>query len=321
MNTIPARDWNRMIDDLARNQILGATVLSGGKWRHPWSVEVGWNASRERFEASIKPGFVNGLDPELRVNGEDAPDATLKRLGQTSISARSKYVDALLTESPLLPLTQWRAIGFDAPSGADGEAIPPYLIGQGASPPTNGAPATGFERLLRATEIVLFKDRINTTTQWTFGQGTDNTAAQFDVAYTLKPGARQRAYIRTERKTSLPAALDPVLRLLGEWQDNGTDRLPVATVFLLSPPGTAKQSEPDSAWTPYVQHHLFWNLVHDVNVSPRPVVSDGLGIPRGLGLGVADVTISNLAARINDQNDALTEFLNNNVAEGRFWSV
>ena len=316
MNSIPAKDWNRLIDDLARNQIIGATVLSRGDWRHPWSVSVEWTGGR--FDAKIKPGFVNGLDPEMEVEGQDAPETTLKRLGHTQISARGIKLDAILTEEPSLPLTLWRQVGYDAKS-VDDEMIPEYLIAQGASP--KAPTSTGFERLLRATEIVLFKDRIATNTNWTFGLGLDGTAAQFDVFYAARQNARQRAYIRTERKTAPLAPTDELAKLFGGYQDSGLDRLALATVFLLSPPGAYKDSEPDGEWTPYVQHHLFWNLTHDVNVQARESLNDSLALPTGLGLGVADVTINNLAAWINDTNDALSEFLRNNEAEGRFWSV
>ena len=114
MKTILATTWNALIDRLRRDQVLGCTVLHRGGWKHPWQVTPAWDPKRERWTVEIHPGFVNGLDAEVRMDGGDAPLETLERLGLDARNAHGKRVDAWLTEGPQIPLRQWRAIGADA---------------------------------------------------------------------------------------------------------------------------------------------------------------------------------------------------------------
>jgi len=334
--TIPASQWNRMCDMLVRNQVLGGRVFSG-KWKHPWSVTCFYDDMQLGWTASILPGFIGALDPSVSVEGKFAPAKTLERLGHTPISARSLRLDAYLTEGPRMPLNLWRAIGADGAAGVSTtgepsyEPVPPALIALGASPPPTSSlpsnqaapPATaqdsGRKRFVRATELVIFQRRIATRTQWRFGQGTDETAAQFDVFY--EPAGDERPTIRAERKPTLPPPDDPIATFLGVAQDTGVDRLPLATIYAISPPLYEADEMPGPDWSIHVQYYLFWNLFRDINVAPRLDESDGLGMPRGLGLGVADVSINNLAARINDTNDQLQEFLNANKVEAKYWSI
>ncbi|NBX23683.1 MAG: hypothetical protein EBR52_06160 [Microbacteriaceae bacterium] len=334
--TIPASQWNRMCDMLVRNQVLGGRVFSG-QWKHPWSVTCFYDDMQLGWTASILPGFIGALDPSVSVEGKFAPAKTLERLGHTPISARSLRLDAYLTEGPRMPLNLWRAIGADGAAGVSTtgepsyEPVPPALIALGASPPPTSSlpsnqappPATaqdsGRKRFVRATELVIFQRRIATRTQWRFGQGTDETAAQFDVFY--EPAGDERPTIRAERKPTLPPPDDPIATLLGAAQDTGIDRLPLATIYAISPPLYEADEMPGPDWAIHVQYYLFWNLFRDINVAPRLDEADGLGMPRGLGLGVADVTINNLASRINDTNDQLQEFLNANKVEAKYWSV
>jgi len=59
-------------------------------------------------------------------------------------------------------------------------------------------------------------------------------------------------------------------------------------------------------WSPYVKHHLFWNLDHDVTVKPPAGSSENMTLPTGLALGVADSVINQILATINDKNAAIT---------------
>jgi len=331
MTKIPAADWNALIDQLVRDQVIGATVLERGGWRHPWQTTVQWDGEMSAFAAQIKPGFIGGLDPIIATAGKYAPEATLKRLGVSRARVRSERVDAYLTERPRVRLDQWRAIGRDgqptsqrAVNGravASYEAAPPFLVAQGAGQPPQGDEVPRSGRLVRATEIFLVKARFQTTTQWTFGLGEDGTRASFDLAFAPPPPGSERARIGTERATTPPTPPDPLAQLLTGYQDTGQDKLPLATVYLLGPESAFPGYDIGPDWTPHVQHHLFYNLAYDVSAIAPLEIDAGIGIPRGLGLGVADATIANLAGRINDLSDQLAEFLANNRAEGKFWTI
>jgi hypothetical protein len=299
-------------------------------------VSPTWNPDRQRWEARIQPGFVNGLDAEVRVAAKDAPAETLQRLKLTKTKTGKKMVDAWLTEDPRMPLDKWRAIGRDANPesvsalgidqiNASYEPVPEFFLALGAGEPPESPlapqPTGSGTRLLRATEITLQQDRITTGTDWTFGTGVDGTFAQFNVTFRLPAGARKRAYLRSVAKLPPPAPDDPMARLMGDWQSDPFDTIPVATVYLLSPENAVHNSEPGPDWSPYVKHHLFWNLVHDVTVRPPAGSSENMILPTGLALGVADGVINRILATINDKNSALTLFLGNRTVEGRFWTI
>jgi len=110
-------------------------------------------------------------------------------------------------------------------------------------------------------------------------------------------------------------------RLMGDWESDPFDTIPVATVSLMSPENAIQNSEPGPDWSPYVKHHIFWNLVHDVTIQPPAGNSENMTLPTGLALGVSDGVINQILATINDKNAALTEFLGNRTVEGRFWTI
>jgi hypothetical protein len=319
MKTILAATWNALIARLRREQIVGCTVMEHGGWKHPWQVTPSWSFEREEWVARIHPGFVNGLDAEVRLRTEEAPLETVVRLG----GRNGRRVDAWLTEGPQMTLRQWRPIGADATpesvsvSGFETivesfEPVPEFFRSLGAG--EDG-------RLLRATEIMLQQDRLTTGTDWTFGAGADGTFAQFNVTYGLPPGARERAYLRTTSRYEPPAPPHPMDRLLGRWEDEGFDALHLATVYLLSPEDTPAGAKPGPDWTPYVKHRVFWNLVHAVRSDPPVGRTENITIFTGLAGGVADGLINQLLATNNDASAAASEFLANRTVEGRFWTV
>jgi hypothetical protein len=112
--TVLASAWNALIDRLRRDQLLGCTVLQRGSWKHPWQVTPTWDPERERWVAAIHPGFVNGLDAEVQLREDEVPPETLECLDIDPRNAMSGQIYAWLTETPQLPLYQWRPIGRDA---------------------------------------------------------------------------------------------------------------------------------------------------------------------------------------------------------------
>ncbi|MCB1209196.1 MAG: hypothetical protein KDK97_07715 [Verrucomicrobiales bacterium] len=345
MNSIPAAAWNRLVDFLARNQILGSTMLRSGDWMHPWQLSPAWEG--EQWTTRIEPGFVNGLDATVRLPLRDAPEAARQRLGDQGLGDADP-VDCWLTEDPQMVLADWRAIGPDAEPGAaslgnDGtlevsfESVPDFFTALGVGQPPNlssqvadlgvvqrlaGELGTIDEaRLLRAAELVLYQDRFATSTQWTTGLGFDGTNAQFSVIYKMPPHMRERAYIRSMARWQEAGSIPAQDRLMGDWTDNTFDACHLATVYLVSPPGAVHGSRPDGTWTPYVRHRLFWNLTHAVSILEPALKRENLVLNTGLTAGLLDSIGNQILAAINDQNAAIAEFLGRNTLEGRFWST
>ena len=61
MKAISAREWNGWIDRLKRSRLLAALSLGRSGWKHPWFTQARWVARERRWEAVIKPGFVNAV--------------------------------------------------------------------------------------------------------------------------------------------------------------------------------------------------------------------------------------------------------------------
>ena len=331
MNSIPASAWNRLMAFLARHQILGATVRPRGEWKHPWQLSPQWDGERKQWMTSIEPGFVNSLDAVVTLPYRDAPQETRQRL-QGSVTDEDELIDAWLTERPVLALNAWRAIGTDA-LALSHEPVPEFFKMLGVASPSGSLEVgevrqiSGLlgerkpNRLLRATELVLYQDRFATNTQWQTGLGIDGSNAQFSVTYKLPSNARQRAYLRTKASPPFEQTVPVQNRLLGDWTDQTYDSLHLATVYLLSPLDEPPGALPDSRWTPYVRHRVFWNLVHAVTVLEPALKRENLTLSTGTVGGLLDSIGNQILALINDQNAAIAEFLNRNTLQGRFWSI
>ncbi len=337
---ISADEWNDLMLELFRKFNVQVQVLDAADWLHPWKVTP--NHDGVKWAARIHPGFINGQDPSVSLPVEDVPRETLDRLERNQQDV-GITVDAWLTEDPALPLTSFRGIGADAsPSGtsasSDGgisltfEPVPPFFAALGVgSPPKIKEGIVGFEtsttadestRLLRVTELVLYKDRPSTAANFQHNTDATGTVFQYDV---ITVGGFQRRISRAKivntASYSPPAPLDPLQRLLGNWVDDPRDSLHLATIFFVSPPGAPYGATPDQTWTPYVQHHVFWNLSHAANKLEPPLKNEALTLNTGLALGVGDRVNAFLLAQINDANSVISQFLNRNTIAGRFWTV
>lgn len=345
--SILAAEWNKLIDHLRRNRIRDVVVLENGAWRHPWNVVAQWDADNETWTAQIQPGFVNGLDASMSLPFASVPEDTATRLQREGKKLKpDESVDAWLSETPRLPLDSWRKIGPDSEptdtgTSASGnislvyESVPMFFLALGVGDaPKISTDVDTFKqsmsgtfddnaraRLLRALDLVLFMDRIATSTQWTTGAGIDGTFAQFSVTTITKPNARERAYIQQRSKWQPPLLDSQQDMLAGDWSDQTHDEYLLATVYLVSPEGAAFGSEPDGSWTPYVKHSLFWNLSQATNQLKPPLQSENLTLQTGLAGGVGDAINNYLLAQINDANSAAAQFLGREKIEARIWTV
>jgi hypothetical protein len=214
------------------------------------------------------------------------------------------------------------------------EKVPEFFLAQGVAaarnitfngdlaPPQSGAlPDNATRKLLRACDVVLYQDRIATTTQWTIGAGVEGTFAQFTVTTIKAANHRARAYLRMMPKYDPPLLATQQHQLAGDWSDQTRDERHVATIYLASRDGAPLGSSPDGSWTPHVRHRLWWNLSHATNQLKPPLARTNLTLNTGLAGGVGDPINNVILAQINDAHRAAAEFLNRERLEGKFWTV
>jgi hypothetical protein len=326
---ITAAAWNRFIARRRRERLRSVTTLSGGTSHHPWHTTLAWNSDLERWEASIKPGFVdNGRMIDVTVH---VPVSSPPGLPVSESSA-----DVPLTSFPRLPITTFRSVGTDSVSiDGGGEKVPEFFLARGVRAPVSLVTDTesGIKqqvegllasqesaRLLRACDLVLQHDRVATATEWQITPAETGAQAQFSVIYKTAPGARSGAYIRTQSRYTSISPVDDLTRLQGEWEDQTFDSQHLATVWLLSPAGAPLESGPDETWEPHVEYKLFWNAIYETTTPAPGVVKQNLEVNlAGLGNAAgAQITVNQILSSQNDSfNNALT-FLNANQISGRF---
>jgi hypothetical protein len=345
---LTAEAWNRAVETYARSRPLIVKGDRRGGWLHPWQFSVRWNTDREQWEARINPGFVNGLDATVRVPSEIAPEETLARLGDIEDGER---VDSRLTEEPdvPIPMTALRSIGPDGPAlGTTGEGfdsrvsyepVPDFFAALGVGDPPEqtfdtfkgintsadflNQESLNARRLLRAVDVVLNQDRPAVAAEWRTGTGADGTIAQFDVTYANTPNHRDRAHVGFTVKHEPQGESDEgvLARLLGAVDSSPFDRLHVATIYFMSPPGEPAGAEVSNEWQPFVKHRLFWNLNHALNRLPVTVPNDNLTFDIPLAGGIGTALANTILATNNDARDAASEFLNARSLKGRFWTT
>lgn len=311
-----------MVDYFFRHRVLEVNLLEPTPWRHPWFARVEWDGTEELWRARITPGFCLSPSgeavPVVDLPEDLAPPATLERLGIESPSS-GNTVSAWLDEDPRFPLpaSGFRAIGTDAlavPGGAT-ESVPDFFSDRGVLGPqvldTSGEAAViringlvasrANARLLRACDLVLWHDRLQTTVTPEI-KGDEVT---FTVTLRRPGDARAGAWLGVERDFKGAQAREAAAVLLGAATDPGRDGLHLATVYLLSPPGTPEGSEPDGTWSPFVKHREFWNVRYvtsSAEIVPEPT-RIAVPVPQ-LGLGQLGA-----AAAI------FTEAINQNLSE------
>jgi hypothetical protein len=215
-------------------------------------------------------------------------------------------VDAFLVELPSLPLTGWRALGSDAPpvsanldSGAETfEPVPPYFDQLGVSSANASDGTTTAAALLRAIDLVLYQPR-------------PYLALQENGTYLEQspPLPINRPWIQPEAQYGAPDF---------SAGDLPYDTLLIATVFLVSPPGSAPGSPPDGTWQPYVEHAVFWNVDHDTPIPPPGTSQFTLdnpdpGLAGGVGQAIEQGLLDQINAADNAQSGAPT-------LAGLFWT-
>ena len=341
-----ASAWNEAIEAYRSTRPL---VIKGdyrGDWLHPWQVTPFFDPASNHWKMRIFPGFVNGLDAEVKISRATAPKETLERVGE----GESETVFARLTEEPEIeiPLALLRAIGPDATAtGTVGdefsqraifEPVPEFfstfgvgsppemefsaVSGVSVSPSFLGQEALKERRLLRALDVTLTKDRSAIGVQWSAPQALiDGASAQFDLTYSKAPDESERARIGFVEKFEddpLPELSDI---LIGAASDTPFDRIHLATIYLMSPSGAPEGAAVEKDWRAFVKHRVFWNLNYSTNRLPVAPPPQRISFPFPLAGGVATSLINSYLAVVNDTRSAALAFLRAASLEGRFWTT
>lgn len=320
--SIRARDWNeRIVAPCERclllpgahttsvrtphGQILSISADVG--WHHPWFPSVGWD--KEGWHVRVRPGFVNGQDPAVPGH-ED------------------------LLAGPKIRLTSFRAIP------AEGEPVPKFFSQLGVQTPkqafyldamqrvvmdtTQRAASAMPPRLLAACDIWVSVARATYrgVAQVVDASGVSGEVVDYSVTFDTtqldRVGMRPRLLVGEK----MPAVLTPTLseRLNGQFQDDGEDRLRIATLYFLSPPD-ATDPTPNQLWQPYPSNNAFWNLAHAAkNPVPKKPPAP-IRMFTGLAGGWADIIGNQMLSGTNELSARASNAVNTTTNEGRFWNV
>ena len=83
------RTWNAMIDQVSRRLPL-RFVRTSRRWVHPWTIVPEWSDAAEQWVFRIRPGFVNGVEPEISTLAMLASERTFDRIEEETGSRPEK---------------------------------------------------------------------------------------------------------------------------------------------------------------------------------------------------------------------------------------
>lgn len=343
---ISHRTWNAMIDEVSRRLPL-RFVRTSRRWVHPWTIVPEWSDIAECWVFRIRPGFVNGVEPEVSTLAMLASERTLDRIEEETGTRpdRNQSVDALITESPqvMVPGTRVIGKGADAESVAvsasgniavEFEGVPEFFIQFGVTDEkvvfqgnlNSGIQEVQYETaseppLLRACDVVLYVDRAAARLDVIKGNPLiDSYSALLAITYGRTTPALERPWLEVTTKYMPTVEVDPANLLEGA-ADPEFDAIKIATIYFVSPPGYPPELAMDDTWTAFVKHDQFWNLCHAPQRIPDPTPIDPIRLQTGLAGGIADPLISSLLATNNDAYNTALQVLRARNLAGRFWSL
>jgi len=288
------------------------------RFRHPWRTTTSWNADEERWEARVRPGFINGVDPVVRGYRDDGNPRQLAEIP--------------LTDDPWIPLTALRSVP------GEGEPLPGFFKQLGVRQPKNDIsiseaggvvidttpedPALPPPRYLMAVDLFAAVARATYNLTVTavdpagiVGQIVDYSVA-FDTRQLDRVGIRARLQAGTFQPVRPPTLME---RLTGAYADEGEDRVLISTVYFLSPESVA--GPVDETWEPYVKHSCFWNLMHAARNDPPREAVKPIRFFSGLAAGLGDIVINQNLSLNQDLMDKIGTALQNDDNAGQFWSI
>jgi hypothetical protein len=338
--------WNAMIDEVSRRLPL-RFVRTSRRWVHPWTIVPEWSDAAGQWVFRIRPGFVNGVEPEISTLAMLATERTLDRIEEETGSRpeKNQSVNALITESPQIIVSGARIIGKGAnpeslavsETGSVAvkfEGVPEFFIQFGVTKEmvvfqgnlNSGIQQVQYESsddspLLRACDIVLYVDRAAAKLDIMRGNPfLDSYSALLVINYGRSTPARDRPWLDVTSKYT-PLVEMEMGNLLEGAADPEFDAIKIATIYFLSPPGFSPERPMDNTWTPFVKHDQFWNLCHAPQKIPDPTPIEPIRLQTGLVFGIADSIFSSMLAPGNDDFNTALQMLRNRNLAGRFWSL
>ena len=329
-------------------------------WQHPWFTVPMWLPKTKKWSARVLAGCVNGVSPMVRVTAGELRDARGTFYGQlvdaNTGAAEIKQLALLaigdgldagtpdnaqlvipLCQNPPIGLNSWRAIGWD---GAG--RVPQFFLDRGVNRPSaairaasDGGQISGNDvmppkgnRLLRACDIIVHQPRVGLTSQMTYGEplATGDSVAQ--QILTVVPPA-DKDFLKINIGTFDQALQNGMnysggTSLLNNYEEKTWDEILVSTVYVMSPPDAALDSEPDETWQAFVRHGLFWNLSWAQPDFHPPISTSPFGalvaIAAHLGSGAGSFAVNYIAASIDDMNQAAVNLLTASSMAGSFWT-
>ena len=359
---IRAQDWNKAVSDCGRlvpkagrgimvdrrpdGSAVSADPLFG--WRHPWNVVPRWIDGAWRL--NIQPGFVNG-DPVLMVGTAFTKrtfvETQVKRPVVVTIGDTTREVtetvtefietfnekDLELTEVPWWKVAGTRNVIEDVPAFFVSKGVASQAQAAGAVTTANfdrinlselAAQAPG-ERVLRSVDIVavIYRPQLRSTFEVVDASAATGTILEYVPSYDFTSVTANGTQARLVQEAPYVPQKTPdiLLRALGVEPDTDQDKIHLATVYFLGP--DAKTLELDERWTPYVKHHVFWNLMH----SPKNVIPELGKIPRrppfftGLAGGFGDMIVNQFSALQGVIENEVLNFYRQDESGGAFWST
>jgi hypothetical protein len=314
---------------------------------HPWTIVPEWSDAAGQWVFRIRPGFVNGVEPEISTPAMLASERTHERIEEETGTRPEKdqSVEALITESPQIPVSGTRIIGKGANPEAisvstsgniavEFEAVPEFFTQFGVSDEkvvfqgnlNSGIQEVQYESagespLLSACDVVLYVDRPAAKLDVIKGNPLlDSFGALLVINYGRSTAARERPWLEVTSKY-VPLVEEDLGNLLEGKPDPEFDAIKIATIYFLSPPKFSPEIPMDDTWTTFVKHEQFWNLCHAPQKIPDPTPIEPIRLQTGLVGGIADSIFSGLLAPGNDAFNTALQVLRNRNLAGRFWSL
>lgn len=296
------------------------------RFSHPWQLSVFWRAKPDgsgEWRATVRPGFVNGRDVTIHDELENDDGKLVKKAWPTiSEPAPSLVLDGW--RDPTVPLSLGATDSGKFTQSA-GEGYPKFFDTLGVKPAATAGTvghddvAEDRTRLIRAMDIVLVTPRLATRQTASADQGF----VEIDTVF-LNDAIRsaESAHWLQSRSKFVPAIEPTALdRLMGTAVESQLDELKLATVWLVSPPDApdGDDVQPDSTWTPYPQHFVFWNLNHASRAQIPKAPQPPLRLVTGLAFGIADTIFESLLSPINTGYSQVNAYLGAGDFKGEYW--
>ncbi len=313
-------------------------------WRHPWQVTPLFLGGPRHWVCTIKPGFVNQQCPIWRTSVQsekaDGRDYGINPLSgekffssfvfKNTVPGGNEVVDIPLYLDPAIPM-QWRALGWDS---AGSEGVPAFFRDRGVQPSAvSGLTADGLPqdltdkltppkglRLLRVCDLWLHQPRAALTSKVLVLPGFATGGFTLHQTLGIKPADPGDA-LQIMAGEFDELQVPPIDAVADNYEEFPWDELLLARVYVLSPPDVKIGSEPDATWTPFVEHHLFWNLMYRNTPFVPPVPSPNAPFVLLLAGGAAQPIINYLTSSINDGLLRVFNVTRGASLAGHFWTA